>query len=155
MFVISGVVVRGGFGRPAPSPDPDYLDLVIVGAGPAGFSASLAAKALHMRCVTVEQDSLGGCVFQYPRGKVVMTAPAELPLVMDNGFINANLPMAFACRKVNVPAVARREPRRCGGPLGSQIAGSMFPGGGTRPRGIVAARLVVDEILAPRRWRTS
>jgi thioredoxin reductase (NADPH) len=29
----------------------------------------------------VEQDSLGGCVFQYPRGKIVMTAPAELPLV--------------------------------------------------------------------------
>jgi len=57
------------------------LDLVIVGAGPAGFAASLAAKAKGLRFVTVEQESLGGCVFQYPRGKLVMTAPATLPII--------------------------------------------------------------------------
>jgi thioredoxin reductase (NADPH) len=61
----------------------DKLDLVIVGAGPAGFSASLAAQELGMRFVTLEQESLGGCVFQYPRGKVVMTQPARLPIVGD------------------------------------------------------------------------
>ena len=59
----------------------DMLDLVIVGAGPAGFSASLTAMASGMRFVTVEQESLGGCVFQYPRGKLVMTAPATVPLI--------------------------------------------------------------------------
>jgi len=59
----------------------DGLDLVIVGAGPAGFSASLAAKSHGMKFVTIEQESLGGCVFQYPRAKLVMTAPAEIPLV--------------------------------------------------------------------------
>ena len=42
---------------------------------------------------------------------VLFVGPAELPLVMDNGFVNANLPMAFACRKINTPALARREPR--------------------------------------------
>lgn len=68
----------------------DVLDLVVVGAGPAGFSASLAALARRMRCVTLEQDSLGGCVFQYPRGKVVMTAPAELPLVGPVRFRNTS-----------------------------------------------------------------
>jgi thioredoxin reductase/NAD-dependent dihydropyrimidine dehydrogenase PreA subunit len=57
------------------------LDLVIIGAGPAGFSASLAALERKMRFVTLEQESLGGCVFQYPRGKVVMTQPAHLPIV--------------------------------------------------------------------------
>ncbi len=57
------------------------LDLVIVGAGPAGFSASLAAKAAGLRYETIEQESLGGCVFQYPRGKIVMTQPAILPIV--------------------------------------------------------------------------
>lgn len=57
------------------------LDLVIVGAGPAGFSASLAAMELGLRFATVEQESLGGCVFQYPRGKIVMTQPAVLPIV--------------------------------------------------------------------------
>jgi thioredoxin reductase/NAD-dependent dihydropyrimidine dehydrogenase PreA subunit len=59
----------------------DRLDVAIVGAGPAGFAASLTAMSKRMRYVTLEQESLGGCVFQYPRGKVVMTAPAQLPLV--------------------------------------------------------------------------
>jgi thioredoxin reductase (NADPH) len=57
------------------------LDVVIVGAGPAGFAATLTAKAKGMRYVTIEQESLGGAVFQYPRGKVVMTAPATVPLL--------------------------------------------------------------------------
>jgi thioredoxin reductase/NAD-dependent dihydropyrimidine dehydrogenase PreA subunit len=59
----------------------ECLDVVIVGAGPAGFAASLTALSKRMRFVTIEQESLGGCVFQYPRGKVVMTAPATVPLV--------------------------------------------------------------------------
>jgi thioredoxin reductase/ferredoxin len=57
------------------------LDLVIVGAGPAGFAASLTAMSKRMRFLTLEQESLGGCVFQYPRGKLVMTAPATVPLI--------------------------------------------------------------------------
>jgi thioredoxin reductase/ferredoxin len=65
---------RGSAGR-------DMHDLVIVGAGPAGFAASLTAMSKRLRFVTLEQDSLGGCVFQYPRGKLVMTAPAKIPLV--------------------------------------------------------------------------
>ena len=58
----------------------DY-DLVIVGAGPAGFSASLAAMAAGLKFVTVEQESLGGTVAHFPRRKLVMTQPAELPIV--------------------------------------------------------------------------
>lgn len=61
--------------------DRSRLDLVIVGAGPAGFAASLAALERGLRFVTLEQDSLGGCIFQYPRGKIVMTQPALLPIV--------------------------------------------------------------------------
>ncbi|WP_045223499.1 NAD(P)-binding domain-containing protein [Methyloterricola oryzae] len=61
--------------------DENGLDVLIVGAGPAGFAASLAAKERGLRFVTLEQESLGGAVFQYPRGKIVMTAPVELPLV--------------------------------------------------------------------------
>lgn len=57
------------------------LDLVIVGAGPAGFAASLAARAHGMKFATIEQESLGGSVFQYPRAKLVMTSPVTLPLV--------------------------------------------------------------------------
>ena len=61
--------------------DPERLDVVIIGAGPAGFSASLGAMQHKLRFVTLEQESLGGTVSHYPRGKVVMTQPAELPMV--------------------------------------------------------------------------
>jgi thioredoxin reductase/Pyruvate/2-oxoacid:ferredoxin oxidoreductase delta subunit len=58
----------------------DY-DVVIIGAGPAGFSASLVALENKMRYVTLEQESLGGTVSHYPRGKIVMTAPVQLAIV--------------------------------------------------------------------------
>ena len=58
----------------------DY-DVIIVGAGPAGFSATLGAMKHKLRYRTVEQDSLGGTVYQFPRGKLVMTQPATLPIV--------------------------------------------------------------------------
>jgi thioredoxin reductase len=58
----------------------ERLDVVIVGAGPAGFSASLAAMERGLRAVTLEQETLGGTVAHYPRGKIVMTAPVHLPL---------------------------------------------------------------------------
>ncbi len=57
------------------------LDLVIVGAGPAGLGASLAAKDKKLDFVTLEQDSVGGTVSHYPRGKIVMTAPVVLPII--------------------------------------------------------------------------
>lgn len=58
----------------------DY-DVIIVGAGPAGFAATLGAMKHNLRYRTVEQDSLGGTVYQFPRGKLVMTQPATLPIV--------------------------------------------------------------------------
>lgn len=58
------------------------LDVVIVGAGPAGLSATLAARQHKLRHVTIEQeDSLGGTIYHYPRNKIVMTAPIDLPIV--------------------------------------------------------------------------
>jgi len=57
----------------------DY-DLIIVGAGPAGISASLQAKKLKLSALTLEQDSLGGTVFTFPRKKIVMTSPMDIPL---------------------------------------------------------------------------
>lgn len=55
-------------------------DLIIVGAGPAGISASLTAAKNNLKFLTLEQDSLGGTVFNFPRAKIVMTAPMDLPL---------------------------------------------------------------------------
>lgn len=58
------------------------IDVVIIGAGPAGIAASLAAKDKKLKYVTVEQeDALGGTVYHYPRNKLTMTAPVKLPIV--------------------------------------------------------------------------
>jgi len=59
----------------------EILDVVIVGSGPAGISASLAAIEAGLSFVTLEQEQFGGTVAHYPRGKLVMTRPVELPLV--------------------------------------------------------------------------
>lgn len=66
------------------------LDVLIVGAGPAGLAASLAAKKRGLKFLTVEQEALGGAVFQYPRGKLVMTAPVELPIIGKVQFRNTS-----------------------------------------------------------------
>jgi thioredoxin reductase (NADPH) len=58
----------------------DVIDVIIVGAGPAGVSASLAAKKHGLSSITLEQDSLGGTVYTFPRSKIVMTSPMNLPL---------------------------------------------------------------------------
>ena len=55
-------------------------DLIIVGAGPAGISATLEAKRQGLKTLTLEQDTLGGTVFSFPRSKIVMTSPMDLPL---------------------------------------------------------------------------
>ena len=55
-------------------------DLIVVGSGPAGISATLAAKKFNLNVLTLEQDTLGGTVFTFPRAKIVMTSPMDLPL---------------------------------------------------------------------------
>jgi thioredoxin reductase (NADPH) len=55
-------------------------DLLIIGAGPAGISASLTAKKHKISFLTIDQDTLGGTIYSFPRAKVVMTSPMDLPL---------------------------------------------------------------------------
>jgi thioredoxin reductase (NADPH) len=55
-------------------------DLVIVGAGPAGISACLTAKKNGINFLLLEQDTLGGTIFTFPRKKIVMTSAMDLPL---------------------------------------------------------------------------
>ncbi|CAG0995715.1 Ferredoxin--NADP reductase [Burkholderiales bacterium] len=58
------------------------LDVLIVGAGPAGIAAGLAAIEAKLRYRLIEQEpDLGGSVFHYPRHKIAMTQPVELPIV--------------------------------------------------------------------------
>ena len=66
--------------RRGPDGDPPPLDVVIIGAGPAGLSGSLRARELGLRFVTLEAEGFGGTVAKYPRQKLVMTSPVEFPL---------------------------------------------------------------------------
>ena len=58
----------------------DLYDVLIVGAGPAGISASLRAIENKLNYVTLERDEVGGTVAKYPRQKLVMTSPVEFPM---------------------------------------------------------------------------
>jgi putative YpdA family bacillithiol system oxidoreductase len=60
--------------------DASVHDVVVVGAGPAGLSATLQAEKSGLRFVTVDQGDIGGTVLTYPRQKLVMTQPMEIPV---------------------------------------------------------------------------
>jgi thioredoxin reductase/NAD-dependent dihydropyrimidine dehydrogenase PreA subunit len=61
------------------SPGDGALDLLIIGAGPAGLSAALEAEALGLRHLTLEQGSIADSIRSFPRGKLVLDP--DLPLL--------------------------------------------------------------------------
>jgi thioredoxin reductase (NADPH) len=73
---IAGRVTALGTRRLAPG----VLDVLIVGAGPAGISASLRAAEKKLNYLTVDEGEMGGTVAKYPRQKLVMTSPVEFPM---------------------------------------------------------------------------
>lgn len=56
------------------------LDLLVIGAGPAGISAALAAKEHGLRCEVVEQGTVAQSIRSFPRGKLVFDQPLDLPV---------------------------------------------------------------------------
>jgi thioredoxin reductase (NADPH) len=59
---------------------PEVYDVLIVGAGPAGISASLRAIEKKLNYLTVDEGEMGGTVAKYPRQKLVLTSPVEFPM---------------------------------------------------------------------------
>jgi len=59
---------------------PGILDILIVGAGPAGLSASLRAIEKKLNYLTIDEGEIGGTVAKYPRQKLVLTSPVEFPM---------------------------------------------------------------------------
>jgi dihydropyrimidine dehydrogenase (NAD+) subunit PreT len=55
------------------------VDVAIVGGGPAGLATALGLKGAGRTFRVLEQGSLGGTIANYPRQKVVMTEPAQIP----------------------------------------------------------------------------
>ncbi len=58
----------------------EVRDVIIIGAGPAGLSASLAAIQYKLNYLVIDQQEPGGTILQYPRKKLVMTQPVSIPL---------------------------------------------------------------------------
>ena len=61
------------------TPASGIYDVLIVGAGPAGISASLRATEHKLSHITLERDEVGGAVAKFPRQKLVMTSPLQFP----------------------------------------------------------------------------
>jgi thioredoxin reductase (NADPH) len=73
------VISRRMQNMPKSKLSPDVYDVVIVGAGPAGISASLRAIENKLSYITIERDEVGGTIAKFPRQKIVTTAPLEFP----------------------------------------------------------------------------
>ncbi len=66
--------------EPEPAAESELVDLLIVGAGPAGIAASLRATELGLISMTIDQEDIGGTVRKYPRRKLTLVGALELPL---------------------------------------------------------------------------
>jgi len=60
--------------------DDGALDAVVIGAGPAGISATLRLMEKGLNVTLLEREAFGGTITHYPRGKVVMTGPLDFPM---------------------------------------------------------------------------
>jgi thioredoxin reductase/Pyruvate/2-oxoacid:ferredoxin oxidoreductase delta subunit len=77
---VDTLIRRRAAGHAHAPAQPGVYDVLIVGAGPSGISASLRAIEKKLNYVTLEQDEIGGTVAKYPRQKLVMTSPVEFPM---------------------------------------------------------------------------
>ncbi|WP_428263294.1 NAD(P)-binding domain-containing protein [Haliangium sp.] len=57
----------------------EVLDVIVVGAGPAGISATLSLMDQKLRVLLLEREEFGGTIIHYPRAKVVMTGVLDVP----------------------------------------------------------------------------
>lgn len=74
-------IVSGPTSQPPRRGKAGALDALVVGAGPAGISATLGLLEAGLNVLLVDQESFGGTIMHYPRAKVVMTGDLPLPLI--------------------------------------------------------------------------
>ena len=56
------------------------LDLLIIGAGPAGISAAFEAQKLNLNYLVLEKNLIGNTIFNYPIGLTVFSTVNELEI---------------------------------------------------------------------------
>lgn len=72
-------IVAGPEGRPRRGVN-GAKDVLVIGAGPAGISATLGLLEAKLDVLMVERELFGGTIMHYPRAKVVMTGTLDMPL---------------------------------------------------------------------------
>lgn len=78
--VAQGVQAMEHIAKRSRGKDPSVLDVVVIGAGPAGLAAGLTAHGRGLRYAILDQETaIGGTIAHYPRNKIVLTGPFELP----------------------------------------------------------------------------
>jgi thioredoxin reductase len=58
-------------------------DVAVVGSGPAGLSAAIAARHAGLDVVLLEQGTLAETISKYPRRKLLLAEPVKVPLYGD------------------------------------------------------------------------
>ncbi len=71
-----GLTVHGDL--PPTAEDPDLLDVLVVGAGPAGCAAALALQQSGRRVVVLERERPFATLAAFPRGKMLYAEPRGL-----------------------------------------------------------------------------
>ncbi|HEU4383936.1 MAG TPA: NAD(P)-binding domain-containing protein [Anaeromyxobacteraceae bacterium] len=78
--IAQGLQVAQRLAKVLPRGSREATDVAIVGAGPAGLATAFGLRAAGRSFRLLEQGTLGGTIAHYPRQKVVMTEPVEIPL---------------------------------------------------------------------------
>src|SRR5262249_6291505 len=58
----------------------DQLDLLIIGAGPAGLSSADAAAREGLAYLVIEKETIANTIRQYPVGREMFSTPNELEM---------------------------------------------------------------------------
>ena len=74
------MVIEDIVAKKRPRHDRKILDVIIVGAGPAGLSAAMSAISHKLSYLILDEQEIGGTILHYPRRKLVMTQPVEIPM---------------------------------------------------------------------------
>jgi NosR/NirI family nitrous oxide reductase transcriptional regulator len=70
-------IFENDFKNEVPSPEDGVVDLAILGAGPSGIGASLAAKSCGLSTRIVEREKAFNTIQNYPKNKAVFAEPKD------------------------------------------------------------------------------
>jgi thioredoxin reductase len=75
-----GVLAMDRIAATLPRRRKESVDVLVIGAGPAGLSAALRAKEKGLTCTVIEQATVAASVKSFPRDKLVYDPPLDLPV---------------------------------------------------------------------------